>query len=244
MIYVLIAAAMVGGATVLGVVIGFRFERISVKMNNRILSLGAGVMLAAAILGLVLPSMENGGILSLGITIAGIFTGALALSQLERLIPKLRQKWHKKTGAFNRGLLFVFAIAIHNLPEGIAAGVGFGGKELSQAMMIAASIALQNIPEGMVIITPMIRAGIHRKRALLYALGTALIEIIGTFIGYTAVHLSTSVLPFALAFAGGTMLYVIIDEMIPQTHSDFEKRDATYAALIGFCLMLVFDTLF
>ena len=129
------------------------------------------------------------------------------------------------------------------LPEGIAAGVGFGSENTAQALIIAGGIALQNIPEGMVIIGPMLAAGVSKKRTLLCALATGLVEVVGTLIGYFAVSVATVVLPFALAFAGGTMLYVISDEMIPETHAHGAERGATYALLIGFCLMLLFDVL-
>jgi ZIP family zinc transporter len=109
--------------------------------------------------------------------------------------------------------------------------------------VIAGGIALQNIPEGMVIIAPMLAAGVSRKKTLLLASLTGLVEVIGTLIGYFAVSLASAVLPFALAFAGGTMLYVISDEMIPETHAHGSERGATYALLVGFCLMLVSDFL-
>jgi ZIP family zinc transporter len=140
-------------------------------------------------------------------------------------------------------LLFVMAIAIHNLPEGIAAGVGFGTDNIAEAMVIAGGIALQNIPEGMVIIAPMLASGMKKGRTFLIALGTGLVEVVGTIIGYLAVSISTAILPFALAFAGGTMLYVISDEMIPETHAHGNERGATYAFLTGFALMLAFDYL-
>ena len=170
-----------------------------------------------------------------------------ALEDVGKLVPHL----HKMMGSdieahnnanLNKVLLFVMAIAIHNLPEGIAAGVGFGSGNTAQAMIIAGGIALQNIPEGMVIIAPMISAGVSRKKTLCIAMATGLVEVVGTLIGYFAVSLATAVLPFALAFAGGTMLYVISDEMIPETHHG-DARGATYALLVGFCLMLVMDVL-
>ena len=137
-------------------------------------------------------------------------------------------------------MLFVLAIAIHNLPEGIAAGVGFGTDNVAEALTIAGGIALQNIPEGMVIIGPMLASGISKKRTFVIASLTGIVEVIGTFIGYFAVSVSNAVLPFALAFAGGTMLYVISDEMIPETHHDGE-RGATYSLITGFALMLIMD---
>ena len=140
-------------------------------------------------------------------------------------------------------LLFVTAIAIHNLPEGIAAGVGFGSGDTSQALMIAGGIALQNIPEGMVIIGPMIAAGVKPGKTFVLAMLTGVVEVVGTLIGYFAVSVASAILPFALAFAGGTMLYVISDEMIPETHAHGGERGATYALLVGFCVMLVSDVL-
>ena len=140
-------------------------------------------------------------------------------------------------------LLFVSAIAIHNLPEGIAAGVGFGSENTAQALIIAGGIALQNIPEGMVIIAPMLAAGVSPKRTFVAAMITGLVEVIGTLIGYFAVSIASAILPFALAFAGGTMLYVISDEMIPETHAHGHQRGATYALLVGFSIMLISDVL-
>ena len=135
------------------------------------------------------------------------------------------------------------AIAIHNLPEGIAAGVSFGTENVKGAMVIASGIALQNIPEGMVIIAPMLATGMKKSRTFLIALATGLVEVIGTLLGYLAVSFSTAILPFALAFAGGTMIYVISDEMIPETHAHGSEQGATYALLAGFCLMLMVDFL-
>ena len=248
MTLVLLTALGVGGATVIGALLGFIFKEPSHRLSDMLLSFAAGVMLAAAVMGLVVPSLELGGKFGFLITVAGIFCGALCLNFIDKLVPHL----HKMTGVdieahpdkgakLDRVLLFVIAIAIHNLPEGIAAGVSFGSENVAHALTIAGGIALQNIPEGMVIIAPMIATGMSRGRTLLIAMLTGVVEVVGTFIGYFAVSLSNNILPFALAFAGGTMLYVISDEMIPETHSHGAERGATYALLVGFCLMLVFD---
>ena len=243
---VLLTAVGVGGATVIGSGIGFAFKKISHKFSDTILSFAAGVMLAAAVIGLILPSVEYGGDFGILITVVGVFAGAVCLNLIDKLVPHL----HRIAGAdieshenknLGKVLLFVTAIAIHNLPEGIAAGVGFGAGDPAQAFMIAGGIALQNIPEGMVIIGPMLAAGVPQKRTFLLAMATGLVEVVGTLIGYFAVSVASAVLPFALAFAGGTMLYVISDEMIPETHAHGHERGATYALLIGFCLMLVMD---
>ncbi len=247
---VLLTALGVGGATVIGAVIGFLFKKISHQFSDIVLSFAAGVMLAAAVLGLILPSLESGGTYGFIITVIGIFAGALCLNLIDKLVPHL----HKFIGAEPEGhnnanlskvLLFVMAIAIHNLPEGIAAGVafGFGPDNTAQALIIAGGIALQNIPEGMVIIAPMLTAGVTPRKTFICALFTGVVEVVGTLIGYFAVSISGAILPFALAFAGGTMLYVISDEMIPETHAHGSERGATYALLVGFCVMLVSDVL-
>ena len=245
---VLLTALGVGGATMFGSCIGFIFKDISHKFSDIVLSFAAGVMMAAAVLGLILPSIEYGGDYALLMTIPGIFAGALCLNLIDKLVPHL----HKLVGPdiethqnkdLSRVLLFVLAIAIHNLPEGIAAGVGFGSGNTSQALLIAGGIALQNIPEGMVIIGPMLAAGVSERRTFICAMITGLVEVLGTLIGYLAVSISSAILPFALAFAGGTMLYVISDEMIPETHAHGEERGATYALLVGFCVMLISDVL-
>ena len=245
---VLLTALGVGGATIFGSLIGFVFKNISHKFSDIVLAFAAGVMLSAAVLGLIIPSIDYGGEYGLLITIAGIFTGAICLNLIDKAVPHL----HKLVGSdiephnnanLSKVLLFVTAIAIHNLPEGIAAGVSFGSDDASQAIIIAGGIALQNIPEGMVIIGPLLASGVTPRKTFICAMITGLVEVIGTLLGYFAVSIASTILPFALAFAGGTMLYVISDEMRPETHAHGSERGATYALLVGFCVMLVCDVL-
>ena len=207
---VIITAIGVGGATVVGALIGFLFKVISHKFSDVVLGFAAGIMLAASMIGLIIPSIESGGKHGIWISVLGILIGALFLDFADKLTPHLhrltgmdREK-HSSNAKINKVMLFVLAIAIHNLPEGMAAGVGFGSDNISSAMIVAIGIALQNIPEGMVII-------------------------------------SGTVLPFLLAFAGGTMLYIISDEMIPETHSHGFEKYATYSLLVGFIVMLIMD---
>ena len=245
---VLLTALGVGGATVIGALFGFAFKKLSHKFSDIVLSFAAGVMLAAAVLGLIIPSLEYGGKYGILITVAGIFTGAVCLNLIDKLVPHLHKLAGTDTEAHNnhsldKVLLFVCAIAIHNLPEGIAAGVGFGSGNTSQALIIAGGIALQNIPEGMVIIGPLLSAGVSARKTFIIAMLTGLVEVVGTLVGFMAVSVASAILPFALAFAGGTMLYVISDEMIPETHAHGSERGATYALLVGFCVMLVTDVL-
>jgi len=241
-----ITALGVGGATIAGAFIGFLFPNVSEKTGNLIMSFAGGIMLAAAILGLILPAIEMNGAGGIWMIAVGILSGALFINLMDKLTPHL----HNIAGVdeenhyykdIDRVLLFVLAIGIHNLPEGLAAGVSFGGENISNAISVAVGIALQNIPEGMVIISPMIMAGISKKKTFLIAASTGVIEIIGTMIGYAATTLSTAILPFALSFAGGTMLYVVEDEMIPETHGNECERTATYTLLSGFVVMLIMN---
>ncbi len=248
---VLLTALGVGGATVIGALFGLIFKNTTHKFSDIVLSFAAGVMLSAAVIGLILPSLDYGGRFSLLVTIVGVLCGAFCVNLIDKIVPHL----HKLTGVNNeevhphkneqlsKVLLFVIAIAIHNLPEGIAAGVGFGTGNTAEAVTIALGIALQNIPEGMVIIGPMLATGMSYARTFIIAMLTGVIEVVGTLLGFFAVTLSTAILPFALAFAGGTMLYVVSDEMIPETHSHGSERGATYSLIAGFLLMLVFDVL-
>ncbi len=245
---VLLTAIGVGSATVFGSLIGFAFKKISHTFSDIILSFAAGIMLAASVIGLILPSIDYGGKYGIVITVLGVFAGAVCLNFIDKLVPHLHRlmgpedETHHNAN-LSKVLLFVTAIAIHNLPEGIAAGVGFGSGNSSQALMIAGGIALQNIPEGMVIIAPMLAAGVSPRKTFICAMLTGVVEVFGTLIGYFAVSVSSAILPFALAFAGGTMLYVISDEMIPETHAHGYQRGATYALLVGFCIMLISDVL-
>lgn len=243
---VLLTALGVGGATVIGAALGFAFKNMTHRFSDIVIAFAAGVMLAAAVIGLILPSLDYGGKGAIAVTILGVFAGALCLNLVDKVVPHLhglsgvdKEAHPAQTERLNKVLLFVMAIAIHNLPEGIAAGVGFGTENTGEAMTVAIGIALQNIPEGMVIIAPMLAAGISPLRTFVIASMTGVVEVLGTLLGFSAVSIATGILPFALAFAGGSMLYVISDEMIPETHAHGSERGATYSLIAGFCLMLV-----
>ena len=250
--YVILTALGVGGASVVGALLGFLIKNPSHKLSDIILSFAAGVMLCAATVGLIIPAADSatGSLTGTVVVILGVIAGAVVIRLIDKMVPHLHklagvdiEKHPDKTAELNKVLLFVIAIAIHNLPEGIAAGVGFGSDNITDAFMIAGGIALQNIPEGMVIIAPMLATGMSKKRAFVIAVFTGFIEVVGTFLGYFAVGVSDAILPFALAFAGGTMLYVISDEMIPETHAHGNETQATFALIAGFCIMLIIDIL-
>jgi ZIP family zinc transporter len=224
----IITALGVGGATVCGALLGFIFRRISAGLSGCLLSFCAGIMLAATAFGLFVPAIE----LDLLLCLLGTFSGAMFMDLLGRFVHKTRPD----TQSQNKVLLFVAAIAIHNLPEGIAAGVGFGTEHLSDALLIAGGIALQNIPEGMIVIGPLLDIGIRKSNALLIGAGTGMIEVVGTVMGYFAIRICSAFLPFALAFAGGTMLFIICEEMIPESSNG---SAGIYYLLAGFSLMLI-----
>ena len=190
---VLLTALGVGGATIFGTVLGFIFKKISHRFSDIVLSFAAGVMLAAAVMGLILPSLEHGGKLGIFYTVTGVFAGALCVNVFDRIVPHLHrltgtdQEQHPAdTAKLNKVLLFVTAIAIHNLPEGIAAGVSFGSGDNAAALTVAGGIALQNIPEGMVIVGPMLAAGMKPGRTFIVAAATGIVEVLGTLLGYFA----------------------------------------------------------
>ena len=207
-------------------------------------------MLAASFFSLIIPSLEYSGGDAFGALVAvlGIVFGGVTIDLVDRAVKRIGQKLSsdeqcEDACGRNRVLLFVLAIAIHNLPEGIAAGVGFGTGNTSDALMIAGGIALQNVPEGMVLISPMLGAGFSPRRTFVWAALTGAVEVIGTFLGYFAVVGIMEILPFALAFAGGCMIYVIFDEMIPEARESGGGRVANYALIFGFCAMIMLDAL-
>lgn len=152
---------------------------------------------------------------------------------------------HKNNSSLNHILLFVMAIAIHKLPEGMAAGVSMNGiSGDATSWTVSFGIALQNIPEGMVIIAPLLLAGVTRTRTLVISLAIGLLEIVGVWIGFGMGAISATLLPAMLGFAGGAMLYVTSDEMIPETHAHGYQKQATYALLLGFMTLVILEKAF
>lgn len=249
--YVWISAAGLCGSTILGALLGFGIKKIPHKWNDTILGFCAGMMLAAAILGLIVPAMEGANVINNNfgwlLVVAGVMIGALFLNVLDAVTPHLHTitgldaEEHKSNASLNKVLLFVMAIAIHKLPEGIAAGVGFNSEDLTNALSVTIGISFQNIPEAMVIITPLLMAGVSKKRTLAISLAIALLEVVGVWIGYAMGAVSQTFLPIMLAFAGGCMLYIVSDEMIPETHSHGHQKMATYALLIGFLTLMMIE---
>ena len=251
-----ISAAGLCGATLLGSILGFIIKELPHKWNDTILGYCAGVMLAASTIGLIVPACESATHISFPspyiylLIVVSVMMGALFLNVLDFLTPHLHTitgldpEQHKSNQKLKRGLLFVMAIALHKLPEGIAAGVSMSPMQDGEVdWSVSFGIALQNIPEGMVIIAPLLLAGVSSIRTLLISLSIGLLEIVGVWLGYGLGTISAALLPMLLGFAGGAMLYVTSDEMIPETHAHGYQKQATYAMLLGFMTLLLIEFL-
>lgn len=248
---ILICAAGLCGATIIGAILGFFIKELPHKWNDTVLGYCAGIMLAASTLGLIVPAfeaIEPDATFWYYILIAGgVVAGALFLNVLDLITPHLHTitgldpEEHATNSSLNHILLFVLAIALHKLPEGMAAGVSICSGEGETDWGVSLGIALQNIPEGMVIIAPLLVAGVSSIRTFGISIAIGLLEIIGIFIGYGLGTASHTLLPVMLGFAGGAMLYVTSDEMIPETHAHGYQKQATYALLIGFMTLVLME---
>lgn len=219
---------------------------VSRRKLDIMLGFAAGVMLAATIFGLIIPAVDHGGDGPEGAIIAGlgILLGSIFVGLIDRFSPHI----HPLTGPeglptnLHRTWLFIIAIAIHNFPEGLAIGAGFSHGDTRSGIALTIGIALQNMPEGLAVAAPLLSEGYSRRKAFLIALATGAVEPIGALIGATLVKLAEALLPFGLAFAAGAMLFVISDEIIPETHAHGSQRVATYALVVGFVIMMILDT--
>ena len=231
----------------IGSLLGFGIKELPHKWNDTVLGYCAGVMLAASTLGLIVPAFELG-TTPWWFVVVGVMAGALFLNVLDLVTPHLHHitgldaEEHRNNSTLNHIMLFVMAIAIHKFPEGIAAGVSMSeGEEASWTVSLG--IALQNIPEGMVIIAPLLLAGVTRIRTFVISIAIGLLEVIGVWTGFAMGNVSAAMLPVMLGLAGGAMLYVTSDEMIPETHAHGYQKQATYALLLGFMTLLLLEKL-
>ena len=238
-----VASLLAGLATGIGALLVFLVRRVSDRFLDASLGFAAGVMLAATSFSLLVPAIEIGGIWK---TVIGIILGTVFLICAERFTPHMHHVAGTKgpSSQLNKLWLFILAITIHNFPEGIAVGVGFGGGDMKAGTTLAIGIGLQNIPEGLAVALPLLREKSTRWRAFLIALLTGLVEPIGGFLGISVVSIGKFLLPYGLAFAAGAMLFVISEEIIPETHSRGNDREATIGVIIGFIIMMVLDTIF
>lgn len=242
-------AAGLGLSSLLGSLIGLGLRRIPHKANDLLLGLCGGMMLTAAIVCLLMPAVEAVGVTGLWQPLAGVGGGVALVGVLDRITPHLHTlsgvdpESHANNHSIDKVLLFVAAIALHKFPEGLATGIAFDEGNPGNSLAITIAIALQNIPEGLVVVTPLLVVGVKMPRVSAIALTVAMIEVGGMLLGQWLGTLSALMLPSLLGVAGGAMLYIISDEIIPETHSHGYQSAATYALVAGVLIMLVIERL-
>ncbi len=245
----IITSVIICSTSFLGSLVGFTVKKFPEKLNDLLTAFSAGIMLYAAITGLILPAIEvNAGFTNIILVCIGIICGALFIKLISKLIPYIEKfiftDNERKTdkNRMDSLLLFVLAVAIHHFPEGIATGVSFGTGEISDIITVTSGISIQNFPEGMIIIPPMLSLGMNKKKIIITALFSSLIEAVGTFTGFFLVNISQLLLPLILASAGGTILFVIFENMVPEIKRNIKTDISTFVILSGFCFMTVIDS--
>lgn len=247
-----LASLLAGFGTTIGAFGIFLMKRPSARALNALISGAAGVMLAASFFSLLEPAVEHAearashagfGVLTV---IIGVFIGALMLFLIHRSSPHEHFEMGREGpigGHLSRLWLFVIAITLHNFPEGMAVGVGFAGEDLANGVSLGIGIGLQNIPEGLAVAVSLIAIGYRRWLAFWVASLTGLVEPIGGLIGATAIWIAEPAIPIILGIAAGAMLFIISDEIIPETHRGENKNLATFSLLTGVVLMVFLDVL-
>jgi ZIP family zinc transporter len=245
----LIASLAAGLATGVGALPALFFKNVPEKLMNTLLGGAAGVMLAATSFSLIVPGIAHGNELWPGHGVyavaVGILLGALCLDLVNRYLPHehFTLGHEGPSSKVKRIWLFIMAITIHNFPEGLAVGVGFGSGDMANGMSLAIGIGLQNMPEGLAVALPLLGLGYSRTKAIAIATLTGLVEPVGGLLGVGAVSIFYPVLPFGMAFAAGAMLFVISEEIIPETHAAGRSRLATFGLVTGFIIMMSLDNL-
>ena len=241
-------------ATALGTLPVLFSQRLPDKLQDTLFGFGAGVMLAACAFSLVIPGLEaaranaafGGGAWAAGGVVGGaILLGAAALLAMDRLLPHehfIKGREGHSAQKMRRTWLFVIAIALHNLPEGLAIGVGYAGNEGLRANALATGIAIQDVPEGLVVAVALLGAGYRRLFAVGIGMASGLVEPLGAVLGAAIVGYSAALLPWGLGFAAGAMLFVISHEIIPESHRKGHEAFATSGLMLGFVLMMLLDT--
>jgi ZIP family zinc transporter len=242
-----LASILAGLATGVGALPALFFKNISTRLFNSMLGAAAGVMLAATAFSLLVPGMEYGEQIWPGkgllIVSLGMLLGALFLHFADQKLPHLHFDTvaDESLDSLQKISLFIIAITIHNFPEGMSVGVSFGNGDMHNGLVLSIAIALQNLPEGLAVALPLVGLGYNKWKAVGLATLTGLVEPIGGLLGITMVTIFSSVLPIAMGFAAGAMLFVISEEIIPETHAKGRSRIATFSLMIGFIIMMVLD---
>jgi len=247
----LIGGLLAAAATALGTLPVLFSQTLSQKAQDSMFGFGAGVMLAACAFSLVVPGLDaarqlgHGPWQAGGIIGAAILLGALVLLWMDRALPHehfIKGREGADAGRLRRTWLFVFAIALHNLPEGLAIGVGYAGNDTARASALALGIAIQDLPEGLVVAVALLAAGYRRSLSVGLGMASGLVEPVGAVLGAAIVGGATVLLPWGLGFAAGAMLFVISHEIIPESHRKGHEAYATAGLMLGFVLMMIMDT--
>lgn len=255
-LYALLASLLVWGSTALGAATIFLVKEFKQKVMDGMLGFAAGVMIAASFFSLIIPALEfskqyNPDINEMIIVGLGFISGSLFLLLIDNLTPHLHIFEETPEGPktnLKRTILLFLAITIHNIPEGLAVGVAFGAFNifstpvlLNSAIALAIGIAIQNFPEGAAISFPMLREGLSKRKAFMLGQASAIVEPIGIFIGIVLVNFIQPLLPFALSFAAGAMMFVVIEELIPESQKNKNTNFSTICTIIGLLVMMVLD---
>lgn len=239
----LVAGVFITLTNAFGALLVFAFRKPSERFLDASLGFAAGVMLTASFTSLILPGIEHGGLLPV---LIGLAIGIGVMDLADHLIPHFHQRIVRYEGVLSKRVravwLLIFAITIHNAPEGLAVGVGFGAGELREALKLMFAIGMQNIPEGLAAAVSALGIGMGvRWYAVFVGVRSGLVELPLALIGAAAVYLMSALLPYAMGFAAGAMLYVVSDEIVPETHRKGHERWATFGTMIGIIVMLSLD---
>ncbi|MDT8408373.1 MAG: ZIP family metal transporter [Wenzhouxiangellaceae bacterium] len=246
----LTASLLAGLCTGLGAAGVFFLRRLDPYLEDSLLSFAAGIMLAAVFFSLLLPAIEYGELYfdlrsnAVLVVIAGLLMGAVALHLIHRFVPHEHffvGREGPEGEALSRIWLFIMAITLHNFPEGMAVGVGFAGGNVDNGVSLAVGIGIQNIPEGLAVSVALFAVGYTRLQAFMVGTLTGLAEPVGGLFGSAAVAVAGPMMPWTLGFAAGAMLFIISDEIIPETHRRGYETLATFSLLAGFALMMYLD---
>ena len=252
----LVATCFTWAMTALGAAGVFFFKTVNKRVLNAMLGFAAGIMIAASFWSLLAPAIEmseGGPLPSWFPAVVGFLVGGLFLWIIDKILPHLHigQPTEAAEGVktqWQRSVLLVLAITLHNFPEGLAVGVAFGAvaaglpaASLAGAVALAIGIGLQNLPEGLAVSVPLRREGMSRSKAFMYGQASGMVEPIAGVLGAAAVLLIRPLLPYALAFAAGAMIYVVIEELIPEAQQEEDTHAATIGGMLGFALMMLLD---
>ncbi len=255
-IQALLATLFTWGVTAVGAAFVFFFKGVSRRVLDAMMGFAAGVMIAASYWSLLAPAIElaeRSGVVAWFPAVTGFLLGGLTLLGIDKLLPHLHLGYPREAAegvstSWHRSILLVLAITIHNIPEGLAVGVAFGAlaanipeASLGGALALALGIGIQNMPEGTSVSVPLRREGFSRRRAFWYGQLSGVVEPIAGVVGAVAVILVRPILPYALAFAAGAMIFVVIEELIPESQLSDNTDVATIGTLLGFAVMMTLD---